>query len=66
MKYICECCREEKEDWLAIAYKSPYPYVDLSEELEKHSSHDDRFVKDCYNGISKKEAVRRINVVLRK
>ncbi|MDF2933321.1 MAG: uncharacterized protein K0R36_2652 [Chryseobacterium sp.] len=29
-----------------------------------HSSHDDRFVKDYYDGISKEEAERRINVVL--
>lgn len=35
MKYICECCGEEKEEWPAITYKSPYPYINLSdEELE--------------------------------
>ncbi|KUJ55106.1 DUF2199 domain-containing protein [Chryseobacterium aquaticum] len=35
MKYICKCCGEEKEDWPAIAYNSPYPYMNLSdEELE--------------------------------
>lgn len=162
MKYICECCGEEKEDWPAIAYNSPSPYMNLSEEEEEnseltsdfciiryddetcyfiravliqnvidscqnleygvwvslseksfndyvenynnkdftavyfgwltnylpdydydsiptnvevvnsvgrplilpHSSHDDRFVTDCYNGISKKEAEKRINKVL--
>ena len=164
MKYICECCGEEKEEWPAIAYNSPSPYMNLSEEEEKnselgsdfciiryddetcyfirtvlvqnvidgcqnleygvcvslseksfndyvenynnkeftavyfgwlanylpdydydsiptnvevdnslgrplilpHSSHDDRFVKDCYDGISKEESERRINVVLNK
>ncbi|MBW7676399.1 DUF2199 domain-containing protein [Chryseobacterium chendengshani] len=35
MKYICQCCGEEKEDWPAIAYSSPHPYMNLSdEELE--------------------------------
>lgn len=35
MKYICQCCGEEKEDWPAIAYSSPSPYFNLSdEELE--------------------------------
>lgn len=29
-----------------------------------HSSHDDRFVKDCYDGISREEAQKRINKVL--
>lgn len=162
MKYICECCGEEKDEWPAIAYNSPSPYMDLSKEEEKnselgsdlciiryddetcyfiravlvqnvidscqnleygvwvslseksyneyvenydnkdftavyfgwlsnylpdydydsiptnvevdnslgrplilpHSSHDDSFVKDCYDGISKEEAQRRINKVL--
>ena len=36
MKYICECCGEEKEDWPALAYKSPGIYMDLTEEeMEK-------------------------------
>ncbi|WP_223605815.1 DUF2199 domain-containing protein [Chryseobacterium sp. OSA05B] len=35
MKYICECCGEEKEEWPAIAYNAPVFYYDLSErELE--------------------------------
>ncbi|HCA05803.1 DUF2199 domain-containing protein [Chryseobacterium sp.] len=35
MKYICECCGEEKEDWPAIAYNAPVFYHDLTEkELE--------------------------------
>lgn len=35
MKYICECCGEEKEDSPAIVYNSPFPYIDLpDEELE--------------------------------
>lgn len=37
MKYICECCGEEKEDWPAIAYNSPSPYLNLSKEEEKNS-----------------------------
>lgn len=37
MKYICECCGEEKEDWPAIAYNSPYPYMKLSEEELENS-----------------------------
>jgi len=37
MKYICECCGEEKEDWPAIAYSAPYPYFQLSEEELKSS-----------------------------
>lgn len=32
MKYICECCGEEKEDWPALAYDSPYFYSTLSEK----------------------------------
>lgn len=32
MKYICECCGKEKEDWPAIVYNSPSPYLDLSDE----------------------------------
>ena len=35
MKYICECCGKEKEDWPAIVYNSPSPYLDIShEEIE--------------------------------
>lgn len=37
MKYICQCCGEEKEDWPAIAYSAPYPYFQLSEEKLKNS-----------------------------
>lgn len=37
MKYICQCCSEEKEDWPAIAYPTPYPYFQLSEEELKNS-----------------------------
>lgn len=37
MKYICECCGEEKEDWPAIAYSAPYPYFNLSEEERENS-----------------------------
>lgn len=32
IKYICQCCGEEKEDWPAIAYNAPYFYYCLSEE----------------------------------
>lgn len=32
MKYICQCCGEEKEDWPAIAYSVPYPYFNLSDD----------------------------------
>ncbi|WP_223558936.1 DUF2199 domain-containing protein [Chryseobacterium lathyri] len=32
MKYICECCGEEREDWPAIAYNAPVFYSDLNEE----------------------------------
>ncbi|WP_445432578.1 DUF2199 domain-containing protein [Chryseobacterium indoltheticum] len=32
MTYICECCGKEKEDWPAITYKFPIPYMKLSEE----------------------------------
>lgn len=32
MKYICECCGEEKKDWPAIAYNAPIFYHDLTEE----------------------------------
>lgn len=32
MKYICKCCGDEKEDWPAIAYQSPFPYNNLSDE----------------------------------
>ncbi len=32
MKYICQCCGEEKEDWPAIAYLAPYPYFNLSDD----------------------------------
>ena len=37
MKYICQCCGEEKEDWPAIAYSAPYPYFDLSKEQLKNA-----------------------------
>ncbi|MDF2933322.1 MAG: hypothetical protein K0R36_2653 [Chryseobacterium sp.] len=37
MTYICECCGEEKEDWPAIAYNSPSPYMNLSNKEEKNS-----------------------------
>ncbi|WP_300690101.1 DUF2199 domain-containing protein [Chryseobacterium sp.] len=37
MKYICECCGEEKEDWPALAYNSPYYYNCLSEEEQKNA-----------------------------
>lgn len=37
MKYICQCCGEEKEDWPAIAYSAPYPYFQLSEEELENS-----------------------------
>lgn len=32
MKYICECCGEEKEDWPALAYQAPLFYLNLPEE----------------------------------
>ncbi|MGC5744063.1 DUF2199 domain-containing protein [Chryseobacterium sp. NFX27] len=35
MKYTCECCGKEMEDWPAIAYNSPSIYHQLTdEELE--------------------------------
>lgn len=35
MKYICQCCGEEKEEWPAIAYSAPQFYHNLSDiELE--------------------------------
>lgn len=37
MKYICQCCGEEKEDWPAIAYNAPYFYYCLSEEELKNA-----------------------------
>ncbi|KQT33084.1 hypothetical protein ASG22_17840 [Chryseobacterium sp. Leaf405] len=37
MKYICQCCGGEKEDWPAIAYSAPYPYFHLTEEELKNS-----------------------------
>ncbi|KMQ64358.1 hypothetical protein ACM46_08685 [Chryseobacterium angstadtii] len=37
MKYICECCGEEKEDWPAIAYNAPLFYHQLSEEELKNA-----------------------------
>lgn len=37
MKYICECCGEEKEDWPALAYNSPYFYSCLSEEEQENT-----------------------------
>lgn len=37
MKYICECCGKEKEDWPAIAYQAPYPYMDLLDEEIKNA-----------------------------
>jgi hypothetical protein len=36
-KYICACCGEEKEDWPAIAYNSPYPYMNLCDEEQENS-----------------------------
>ncbi|MBV8325687.1 DUF2199 domain-containing protein [Chryseobacterium sp.] len=32
MKYTCECCGEEKEDWPALAYNAPDFYYNLSDE----------------------------------
>lgn len=37
MKYICQCCGEEKEDWPAIAFSAPSPYFHLTEEELEHS-----------------------------
>lgn len=37
MKYIFECCGEEKDDWPAIAYNAPSPYENLSDEELKNS-----------------------------
>jgi len=37
MKYICQCCGEEKEDWPAIAYNAPYFYYCLPEEELKNA-----------------------------
>ncbi|MEJ5106304.1 DUF2199 domain-containing protein [Chryseobacterium sp. MYb328] len=37
MKYICECCGEEKEDWPALAYNTPYFYSCLSDEEMKNA-----------------------------
>ncbi|WBV56668.1 DUF2199 domain-containing protein [Chryseobacterium daecheongense] len=31
MKYICECCGKEMEDWPALAYKSPSSYMQLTD-----------------------------------
>lgn len=36
MKYICECCGEEKEDWPAIAYNPPSIYNRLTDEELKN------------------------------
>jgi hypothetical protein len=32
MKYICECCGEEKENWPVLVYNTPYFYYYLSDE----------------------------------
>lgn len=37
MKYICECCGIEKEDWPAIVYHSPFPYSNLSDKHLKNA-----------------------------
>ena len=37
MKYICDCCGEEKEDWPALAYNDPHFYSCLSEEEMKNA-----------------------------
>jgi hypothetical protein len=37
MKYICQCCGEEKEDWPALTYFAPYPYIQLTEEELENS-----------------------------
>ncbi|MDN3692037.1 DUF2199 domain-containing protein [Chryseobacterium tructae] len=38
MKYICECCGEEKEDWPALAYSAPDFYSHLSDEELKNAT----------------------------
>lgn len=57
MKYICECCGKEKEDWPALAYKSPASYMELTKEELKnaelssdlcvieHPEQTDRFIR---------------------
>ncbi|KFE97330.1 hypothetical protein IX39_20230 [Chryseobacterium formosense] len=62
--------------WLAN-YLPDYDYDSVPTNVEvdnslgrplvlPHSSHDDRFVRDCYDGISEEEAERRINLILNK
>lgn len=39
MKYICECCGEEKEDWPAIAYNSLLQFmIFLNNKINKASN----------------------------
>ncbi|WP_261512821.1 DUF2199 domain-containing protein [Chryseobacterium paludis] len=57
MKYVCECCGKEKEDWPALAYKSPASYMELTKEELKnaelssdlcvieHPEQTDRFIR---------------------
>lgn len=62
--------------WLAN-YLPDYDYDSIPTNVEvdnslgrplvlPHSSHDDRFVRDCYDGIPEEEAERRINLILNK
>ena len=37
MKYICNCCGKEHEDWPAIVYSYPSHYQDLTDEELTHS-----------------------------
>lgn len=53
MKYICECCGEEKEDWPAIAYNCPSHYTDLNdEELENTELTSDFCIINNIDGTS--------------
>lgn len=58
LKYICSCCGQEHEEWPALAYSSPSPYNNLSEEDKKnigeltgdfcsihHQDQTDRFIR---------------------
>lgn len=37
MKFTCKCCGKEHDEWPAIAYSSPSPYLDLTEEELEYS-----------------------------
>ncbi|MCS4301258.1 DUF2199 domain-containing protein [Chryseobacterium sp. BIGb0232] len=60
MKYICECCGEEKEDWPALAYNAPYFYYCLSDEEMKNA----KLTRDLCTVESTEETNRFIRAVL--